>query len=270
MAQNGTQEYYKSSVLVRLRAVDNMNKIEEIAYRVDYGEWQHDYPSGNSNDLYVAHSCQFTVDTEGPHIVEFYAVDEVGHIEDIKLSTFKIDMTAPTTNAYLNSISAPHNGWYTENVLVTLEAEDELSGVLMMVFGLDNGPYQPVSGSTHTFTVKKEGSHILRFYSWDNAGNMEDVNTIDIKIDKTSPRTNHKISGEIGDDGWYTSSVEITLESSDDLSGVENIFYSIDRSPVMIYEDSFEIENDGETVVNYYAVDVAGNIEKGQTIIRKL
>ncbi|EMR73274.1 hypothetical protein MBGDN05_00633, partial [Thermoplasmatales archaeon SCGC AB-539-N05] len=262
MGDNGSQEYYKSSVLVRLRAIDNMNRIEEIAYRVDNGEWQHDYPSGPSDDLYVAHSCQFTVGAEGSHIVEFYAVDEVGNIEDIKSSTFKIDMTAPTTNVYLNSISAPHDGWYISDVTVTLDATDDASGIKGTYYAIDRGSFQP---HKEPFTLETDGIHVINYYSIDEAGNEEETKSVRVQIDRTLPGTKCFLDGKMKKPSLYVTPVKIILKAEDELSGVWYTKYKVDNGKWQIYRAPRTITGSGRHTVYYYSVDNAGNRENTKT-----
>jgi len=69
-----------------------------------------------------------------------------------------------------------------------------------------------------------------------------------------------------GFNGWYVSDVTVTLNATDDMSGVKEIIYRIDGDQGIISGDNgtFTItdDDDGDDVlVEYWAVDNAGNVE---------
>ena len=67
-----------------------------------------------------------------------------------------------------------------------------------------------------------------------------------------------------GLNGWYICDVTITLNATDDLSGVKKIIYIIDGWSIhIIYGDYglFILTGDGEYTIKYYAIDNAGNVE---------
>lgn len=55
---------------------------------------------------------------------------------------------------------------------------------------------------------------------------------------------------------------QITLSSSDQLSGVDNIYYSIDSAPYKPYTQPILLNDEREYLLKYYAVDHVGNVEK--------
>jgi len=73
-----------------------------------------------------------------------------------------------------------------------------------------------------------------------------------------------------GDNGWYVSGVNITLNATDDMSGVKGIYYRIDENE-WIYNSGdyvlFLIDYDClEGFIEYYSVDFAGNQEETRSI----
>jgi len=91
-----------------------------------------------------------------------------------------------------------------------------------------------------------------------------------INIDKTPPATTIAPSGSTGNNGWYTSDVQVTLTATDNEggSGVKNTEYSFDGTNWNLYTVPFTITNEGTTIVYYRSTDNAGNIEltKTQTV----
>ena len=64
-----------------------------------------------------------------------------------------------------------------------------------------------------------------------------------------------------GPNGWYVSDVTITLEATDDISGVNATYYRINEGEWNIYVEPLKLENDGYYSFEFYSVDNAGNEE---------
>ena len=67
---------------------------------------------------------------------------------------------------------------------------------------------------------------------------------------------------------WYVSDIEITLEATDDMSGVDFIKYLLDDNDWIIYTSPLIIKSDGYHRITYYAVDKAGNVEQPSEVVR--
>ncbi len=135
---------------------------------------------------------------------------------------YAIDTTPPETTAALDGTEG-ENDWYTSNVEVTLTATDDSSGVELTKYRINEEQWEvyispfEVTGST------------VRYYSEDNAGNVEDENQIEVKIDKTPPDT-----PDVTDDGEYTTDgtqLHATWTSADGESGVVEYQYAIGTVP---------------------------------------
>lgn len=61
---------------------------------------------------------------------------------------------------------------------------------------------------------------------------------------------------------YYGRDLEIKLRTQDQMSGVEGLFSSLDDEEFAPYEESFGVEDEGEHVLKYYAIDNVGNQEK--------
>ena len=62
----------------------------------------------------------------------------------------------------------------------------------------------------------------------------------------------------------------MSVNSADNLSGINNIMYSFDNVSWTQYTDHIIILNEGETIVYYRAIDNAGNIEPTKTGLIKI
>ena len=83
--------------------------------------------------------------------------------------------------------------------------------------------------------------------------------------DTTPPVTTHSLDPETpdGDNGWYISNVTVTLNATDDLSGVKEIRYRIeggDWQSILGDNGTFLLDVDGDDLlIEYYAIDNAEN-----------
>src|SRR5207253_1727841 len=81
-----------------------------------------------------------------------------------------------------------------------------------------------------------------------------------ILVDTVPPTTAISLSGTVGANGWYTSSVTVALNATDATSGVANISYRIDGGGWLAYTGPFPL-GDGPHVVDYLSSDLAGLAE---------
>ena len=112
-----------------------------------------------------------------------------------------------------------------------------------------------------------------QFYSIavDDYGNVEEAPSIadaSTGIDTTKPVTTIGLTGTMGGDNWYTSTVTVALSAIDTLSGVESTWYQIDSGYWSLYTALFTVSGDGMHTVRYYSFDRAGNREdtKSETV----
>jgi PKD repeat protein/glucose/arabinose dehydrogenase/type 1 glutamine amidotransferase len=75
-----------------------------------------------------------------------------------------------------------------------------------------------------------------------------------------------------GENGWFTSPVEVTLEASDNEggSGVESTEYAIDGGAFQAYTEPFTVEGDGQHEVEYRSTDAEGNVEATKSLDLKI
>jgi hypothetical protein len=91
------------------------------------------------------------------------------------------------------------------------------------------------------------------------------VETFDIYADGIAPVTKSSFSGAStyasATTRYYGNGLQIELKATDEMSGVESIYHSIDGAP-MTKSDKVSITNEGAHDYKYYAVDQVGNVEK--------
>jgi parallel beta-helix repeat protein len=190
--------------------------------------------------------------------------ENVGNWSDVWTFSILVDVTPPvTTHLFFGTMGS--NGWYISNVNVMLFATDEGSGVASTWYKLDDSAWQEY---TDMFTVITDGVHTLFYNSTDNAGNTETTNEVILKIDQTPPVTAAVLdpSTPNGENGWYISSVEVTLSATDEGSGVTSTWYKVDAGYYQIYSAPFTVTINGQHIVLFYSYDSAGNQETEKSI----
>jgi len=210
-----------------------------------------DFADGNtSTEVSPTH----TYAEDGIYNVTLTVTDDRGAI-GVAHCEIRVDAyTPPVTTAEVYG-AIGYEGWYRgKSVKVRLMATD-WSGVDYTAYRVDNGPWNIYE---EPFRIWGEGYHWIDFYSVDIYGNIERVKTVEIKIDGTSPSLDIDISGERRGE-WYTSSVVITCNASDTLSGLHGVYYSLDGSRWEEYVEPIHIDVDGIHIFRAYAEDVAGN-----------
>ncbi|WP_286229842.1 OmpL47-type beta-barrel domain-containing protein [Neobacillus mesonae] len=237
---NVEDKWYQGDLAVELTATDDLSGVDKTYYSVNGS----DFKEGTS----------FTVKDEGVNEVSFYSIDKAGNKEEVKTVKVKIDTTAPETTSNVS------DKWYQSELSVELESTDDLSGVDKTYYSVNGSDFEEGT----SFTVKDEGVNEIAFYSVDKAGNVEATKTAKVKIDSTAPETVSNVTDE-----WKQGEVAVELSATDNLSGVDKTYYSINGSD---FEEgtSFTVKDKGVNDVSFYSVDKAGNVEEVKTVKVKL
>ena len=142
------------------------------------------------------------------------------------------------------------------------------TGVDFLSFSIDGTKYAAVSGDVDWHPMHysvPSGPHALAWEYAKSASTSErgDCGWVDnIVIDSVPPVTIASVAGNAGLGGWYVSATTVTLSVTDENgSGVDLTRFRIDGGPWSTYNSPFVISGDGAHFVNYYSVDLVGNIE---------
>ena len=172
---------------------------------------------------------------------------------------YRPDLQAPVTTA-AGLQADDQSGWRTTPQTVTLTAADTgRSGLATTFFTLDGGGQTPY---TAAFAVSGEGKHRVTYWSVDQAGNVEAVNTGWVNIDLTVPTVGHD-----ADPAWHAGDVTVHLTPADKVggSGVASTQYRPAGTPDWLpaSDDAFVVEaasvGDGPHAYEIRALDAAGN-----------
>ena len=179
----------------------------------------------------------------------------------------RIDVTAPATS----DSSAPalaadgDSSWRQTGQTVTLSASDASSGLARTYYTLD-GVQHDYDGP---FTVSGDGSHAIRYWSTDVAGNTETAHSGWVNIDGDAPHSSDASIPALPLDsltGWRGTAQVVTLSAADTgtgaVSGVAGIEYDLDGAGYVPYTVPFVVGAQDSHTLSYRAVDRAGNVEE--------
>jgi hypothetical protein len=177
------------------------------------------------------------------------------------------DGKAPQTSIKLNHAKqfTATKTYYGNGLKMALVASDATSGTEASYISINGKPYTDFS--TYIPSLNDENEYIIKYYSVDRVGNAETPKTVKFQVDLSAPHTNYKIIGE-NKGKVLSSKASIGLYSSDTLSGVDKIWYSINDGPFVAYSSPIPIlvlKNENSKIT-YYATDKVGNKEESKVI----
>ncbi len=219
------------------------------------------YVLDDATQANVAGSASFGVAGDGSHTLEYWATDELGNEETHHAGHVNIDTVAPaTTDDY-----AGGSAWQTGPVSFALAASDATSGVAGTTWAVDGGATQ--SGTD--VIVTDDGEHTVTYASTDEAGNVEDVHNVTVRIDAGAPAT-----ADDAPAGWRNADTSVALTPADALSGMTGglaaTTWELDGGAtqsgtnVLVGAPS-DHSGDGARTITYRSIDAAGNREADRT-----
>jgi hypothetical protein len=183
-------------------------------------------------------------------MVQVTAKDNAGNTASTT-KTVRLDTTPPTA-AFQVPAADGANGWYVSPVTVSVKGTDATSGVASQMVSLDGNTWMS------SLTISMDGTFSLHGRITDNAGNVTTLAPMTIQVDRTPPIPGVSLSpaASNGANGWYTSPVTASANSSDATSGIASQAVSLDGST---WKPSVSISNDGTYTLQVQAADNAGN-----------
>jgi hypothetical protein len=169
LINNGDEWCNSTSVTLLLAFYDSLSDVYKMQFHNESSPWS------NWEDYYIIKNWNL-LPGEGEHEVTCKVRDKAGNIIQ-NIDTIKLDETPPYTTCTLEG--EMQGDIYISNVTVTLDAIDNLSGVDKTTYRIDMGEW--ITYST-PFIVSGEADHRVDFYSVDNIGNIEEINTCEFTI----------------------------------------------------------------------------------------
>ncbi|MGA1872909.1 MAG: OmpL47-type beta-barrel domain-containing protein, partial [Thermoplasmatota archaeon] len=166
----GDNGYYLSPVEIELVPREGHSGLAGCYYRVVGGSWG-DYIS------------PILISKDGRFIIEYYSEDLSGHTEQVHNELIQVDTTPPETELLITSEEIRNNR-HLSKITVNLHPADATSGTSSTYWSMDGGDVQRYRGP---FVFERTGTHSIRYWSRDNAGNVEEARSAEFILDLNAP-----------------------------------------------------------------------------------
>ncbi|MGZ4600090.1 chitobiase/beta-hexosaminidase C-terminal domain-containing protein [Oryzihumus sp.] len=193
-------------------------------------------------------------------------------LSTVRAAAISADKVAPVTAIACNG-SACTTDTYTSTVSVTLPGSDVGSAIASTHYTTD-GSDPTLSSPTYTKAFPITATTTVKFRSWDNAGNVEAVQTqvitASLPADTTAPTTAITCNGSPCTTTGYNGSATVTLTATDAGGwGVDKTHYTTDGSTPTtasaVYAGPLTLSTPATYTVKFFSVDLAGNTEAVQS-----
>lgn len=171
-----------------------------------------------------------------------------------------VDSVAPTTTISMSGTSGSNN-WFISDVLVTLSAQDNAggTGVFKTEYSLDSG--QTWKDYSSSIAISTEGTSSILYRSRDFVGNIEQIKSQQVKIDKAAPEAKiyfDKIAKNLkveGVDKLSSTTVAMTSQTNPDSRDIDDDIKHKDERG-----ESSHANGADKGIVIYKISDEAGHI----------
>jgi hypothetical protein len=191
--------------------------------------------------------------------------DSEGH----QFSMPEVDITGPNINhSFIGSrLLLRETLWISTRTQISISATDNGSGVNRIEYRLNSTPAE-VFG--RPFTVIDGGYHTVSATAWDNVENLN-ISNFAFGVDDKAPEIFHNFSvnphRQFTDNdeiiSVYTEGVKLFIAATDDISGVDKIFYSINESKEQLYTQTLSGFRINQThTIKLRAIDRLGNVSE--------
>ncbi|MFH1235028.1 MAG: DUF2341 domain-containing protein [Candidatus Diapherotrites archaeon] len=197
--------------------------------------------------------------------VRYRSIDNVGNQEITKAALVKIEKREPHTSTNITQT------WYAGdfNVELTCTPASQYTTCVQTTYRLNSGSWTVYSAP---FTVTASGINTIDFNSRDSAGNIEDINTDYVRIDRTAPNTTNDANTL-----WKSTDLQFTLSPTDSQSGVSATYYCIDTANTCTPTTSgtsvsvtCDVNQNCQKYVRYYSKDAMDNTESVKNVLVRI
>ncbi|MBJ6725341.1 chitobiase/beta-hexosaminidase C-terminal domain-containing protein [Geomesophilobacter sediminis] len=214
------------------------------------------YCTGSGCTPTTAYQYSTSIAVNASTVLRYYSTDRAGNTEAVSTANYTItaDTTPPTTTP--SRVSGTYAAFYPYFTC----SDGNGSGCAATYYCLGSG-CTPTTLYANQIPYLTNSSD-LRFYSTDNSGNSEAVQTVSYVIDKTPPVTSASPSA-----GTYTEAPVVTLSCSDGSgTGCNQTYYCTGPNCTPNINYSVPIRINDTTVLRFYSSDNAYNNESVNTL----
>ena len=260
----GCNGFYTGPVNVTFRANDALSGVAAFDYRINGANWI----------TLPAAGPAFALAAEGRHIVDYRSSDVAGNVASgFDSKTVRIDSMPPDSPIGLTAVPS---GWSRTNnyTIRWTNPPDVTSGVGAAYVKKGSPPVADQDGVKYPLllgesdasgiTVGHEGETPAYVWLGDRACNVDHTTAVGVvlKYDVTEPQTTILVTGTLGQQDYYVSSVRVRFPATDGTSGVARTYYAINDGPKQIWDgQDLMLDQEGDYTIAAYSEDHAGNVE---------
>ncbi|MFO8234528.1 MAG: hypothetical protein R6U04_03860 [Bacteroidales bacterium] len=254
------KKYYSGQNKLKLVSMDNKAGVKEISYSINNGKFKrYDKP--------------FNLSKSGNLKIEVLAIDNVnnkkqtekisGNSQDINY----VDLSGPSLSHNFDGPSyvSKDTIFISKNTRLKLSGKDDESGFKKIEYKLKK------ANNTQTyeepFSIDEEGEYLIHYTGYDNLDNTNSKKFLCV-VDNKGPKIYHRFSMDPRNskeiDGEklpvYPSHVVLFLSATDNFSGFEEMYYSINSNDNQIYQNLIEgFKENAQYKLDVTAIDKLGN-----------
>ncbi len=260
----GDKIYFSGRTKFKITSIDNKAGVKKVLYSVD----------GSDIDEYV--DPFYMPNEPGWHIVKYFAVDNTDNTTTdeyskklleykMKVDKVYVDLSGPTISHFISGDKYARNDtvFIGPKSKINLSATDTESGLQFISYSIDGELKETPYSSPFTLESLKTGDHKIEYFGYDNVNNRN-IKTFSVIIDNSGPVIGHKFSvvpsSVKNNIEIYPSGVFLFATVQDDLTGVTNIYYSVNGGQKLIYKNYIKGFSKGENTVIIEAYDMLNNM----------
>lgn len=234
-------------------AIDNLDDDLYHYINIDY------YANEDADGVRVT-----TIDNTklGKYKVRYFYFDDAGNSRAGVRYVYVQDTTAPEILIDLNGYVP--GTWSNTRVTWNLSATDNLTSSDNIQFQRN---YAGGAEGTTWHNCSNESSFIGQ-YNWnmsfraiDEAGNVSEIGPFNVKVDNVVPTEPTVNLNNYTEGDWTDQPININLESTDHMSGIQKYQYQLDNDGIWIdmTSDTLELDGNYNSVIKFRSVDNATN-----------
>lgn len=263
--------YFSGRTKLKLTAVDNKAGIKEVLYSIDGLDYQ------TYNDPFYLPS------KSGMHVVRYYATDNMSNEgtgnRKMKFDEFRhnvsqvyVDLTGPALSyQYLGQKFVKGDSIFINSeTQIKLAAIDPESGLQKITY--TNKSNSEEQTYEKPFSIAESGTHKINYFGYDNVNNRNIADFV-LVVDNEGPEiySHYSISPNSVENGLeiYPSYVNIFLAATDLQTGYDDIMYSINGAPNVVYKGMLQgFEKNKNYTIKVSAIDKLGNQTETEIIFK--
>jgi hypothetical protein len=148
------------------------------------------------------------------------------------------------------------DGWINEDQTITLSCSDD-AGCYKTFYRINESSWEELNYDTNQFVISLDGNNQVDYYSLNINDEEEEIKTIFVAIDKTSP----VITDVSNVDSWFNSDFNISFVVDYGVSEKDSATYSLNDGNFTSFVSDYNvlISEDGNHSIEYSFIDNAGN-----------